>query len=118
MTVNKAIRTALASYIEQGWSVVPDTANKLDEVRYITFNSYYTGGDDIGDDAPLADVDNVYIHLYLPEKENYFSYMKDIRKKLFEFGFSYPSVTMMTDPDRDGYRHLIFDCEWITESEV
>jgi hypothetical protein len=117
MSVNKAIRTALAEYINAGWPVHPDTV-RTDADHYITFNTYYDKGDDYGDDAPESNVLSVYVHMYLPDKENYLQHKSKVRKLLFEGGFSYANVTELTDPDREGLRHIIFDVEYVEESEV
>lgn len=117
MTVNKAIRTALDEYVSQGWPVTPDTV-RTDADHYFTFNTYFDQGDDFGDDAPEHNVLSVYVHMYLPDTENYLPHKKRVRQLLHAGGFSYAQVTETADPDREGYRHLIFDVEYIEESEV
>lgn len=118
MSVNKAIRDALEEYIAAGWPCTPDDDREKDAEHYIAFNPASDGGADYGDDLPCHNVQEMYIHMYLPIEENYLKHKKRIRQLLVAGGFSYPDVTVITDPDREGYRHIIFDCEYIAESEV
>jgi hypothetical protein len=117
MTINKAIRSALKPYIDEGWPVTPDT-NRTKAEHYFTFNTYYDQGSDFGDDAPEHNRLSAYVHMYLPVKENYLEHKRLVRQMLFDAGFSYANVTETVDPDDEGYRHLIFDVEYIEESEV
>lgn len=117
MSVNSAIRTALDDYVKDGWLVQPDLID-VNKDHYITFNVYYDGGDNFGDDAPEHNVVSVYVHMYLPMQENYLAHKRRIRQLLFEYGFTYAEITEMDDPDREGYRHVIFDVMYVEESEV
>ena len=50
----------------------------------------------------------------MPEKENFIKIQNKIRKALFEQGFTFPQVTVLTENKK---RHLVFECEIEEEME-
>lgn len=104
MTVNEKIKQALSPL---GIPVVADFyGGGKDE--YFTFNYADDRAVDFGDDAPQHIVAYMQIHWFMPRQKDYLAGKKKIRNILFQAGFTYPEVTVMTEGD---IRHVIFECE-------
>lgn len=113
MTVNEKIKNALEAF---GLPVTTDFYGKgLDE--YFTFNYADDRVADFGDDSPLHVVAYMQIHYFSPMGKDYLCMKKQVRKALFDAGFTYPSVTDATIVE-NGIRHLIFECEIENENEL
>lgn len=113
MTVNERIIQALE---QSGLEVTPDfTGGGAKE--YITFTFPEERAVLHGNNEPLAVVSEVQIHYFLPIEKNYLKNKKEIRKALFSAGFTYPTVTVLTEPDNKT-RHIIFECEIENEYEL
>ena len=111
INVNQIIMQALS---EINMSVSAETS--LDATMpYINFNVTDDRGTAFSDDTAEYDKISVQVHLFTKLGYDYIDVKKQIRKKLHETGFSYPSVTTMNDDD---YNHIIFECEIALESEV
>lgn len=113
MSVNSVIIGALQGY---GYPVKPSPYTGT-EAHYFTFNQAADSGADFGDNAPIMDILDMQVHFFMPLEENYLTAKAKIRKSLFDAGLGYPSVQMATEPGNK-IRHLIFECEYIAESEV
>ena len=112
MTVNKKIIDALKPF---GMPVVPNHYSGT-EKRYMEFDLYDDKGTCFCDDYPEMDIVTVQVHLFLPAEENYLSLKKQIRKALYEAGFTYADITEIVEPEATsqypkGIRHLTFETE-------
>lgn len=92
------------------------------ESRYVEYNYAVLSGRNFGDDRPLCNVADVQVHLYMPLKENFLTRMKQMQEALFEAGFTWPEVTVLSEYDEvetskglDGIRHIVFECEYEEE---
>lgn len=106
MTVNQKIIEALKPF---EIPVIPDVYEG-NEKEYCTFNYADDRGGDFGDNKPLTDIAYMQIHYFAPLKKDYLKKKREIRKALFEAGFTYPEVTENNEYE-NGIRHLVFECE-------
>lgn len=106
MSTNNIIMGALKKF---GYPVVPDLYMGSDQ-RYFTFNYADDRGANFGDNEPQCTISYIQVHFFLLLNENYLELKKSIRESLFEAGFTYPQVTILTERD-NGLRHLVFECE-------
>lgn len=83
--------------------------------KYFTFNFADDRGINFADNAPQNEIVSMQIHFFAPLKFNHTVLKKEIRKKLFDAGFTYPAITTLTEEDNE-IVHLVFECE--IESEV
>ena len=113
MTVNKRIIDALSPL---GIPVTADFFGDSEE-EYITFNDVTDKGALYADNEPVADVAEMQVHYFLPTTKNYLENKKKIRKALLAAGFTWPDVTVLTEPDQKT-RHLTFECEIENEEEL
>ena len=113
MTVNKRIINALSPL------GIPVTADFFGDgkAEYITFNYVTDKGALYADNEPVADVAEMQVHYFLPTTKNYLENKKKIRKALLAAGFTWPDVTVLTEPDQKT-RHLTFECEIENEEEL
>lgn len=113
MTVNKAIIHALKDF---GIPCRPEPY-RGNEDRFFTFNIVSDNGVDYGDNTPQFHKQIVYLHYWLPINHNYLEEKEEIRRRLTDAGFSYPSIPLdAAVPDKEGYRHLVFQTEYIQEA--
>lgn len=116
MTANAVIYKALESF---PYPCDPDVAETEDETlpeKYFTFNRADERGADFGDNHPGCIKVSMQIHFFLPLKVPYLSEMRAIREALFKNGFTYPSVTELTEPENN-IRHIVFECDITEERE-
>jgi hypothetical protein len=111
MSVNGTIIAALKKF---NYPCKPDIYTGT-EKRYFTFNCADDRGTDFGDNKPGGNVLSMQVHYVLPWKDgtkeiNYLKEKKEIRKALFEAGFTYPRVTVLLDKTNN-IRHLVYECE-------
>lgn len=105
--------TAFQNIIEAiqdfGYPYEPDlyTGN---EKKYFTYNYADDRGSLFGDNEPGAAIASVQVHFFLPLKENFIKEKNKIREALFQQGFTYPEVTVVTEPENQ-IRHIIFECD-------
>lgn len=112
MTVFEKIVKAIEPF---GFPFKPDTYTGCKE-RYFTYNFADERAELYGDDAPIEVTAYVQIHLFMPEEENFIKIKNQVKKALFDQGFTYPAVTI--DLERDvKKRHIIFECEIDEEME-
>lgn len=111
MTVNEIIINALSPF---GLSIDPNFDGGGKE-EYITFNYADDTGECFADDAPTCVVAYMQIHYFLPIEKNYLQKKKELRNALFDAGFTYPEVTVLTEGKT---RHIIFECEIENEDEM
>ena len=109
MTAFEKIKSALDPL---GIPVTPDFFGG-GAAEWITYNEAGDFGRDDGDDAPGCNLVGVQIHYFLPMSRDYLENKRAIRHALRAAGFTYPSVTVITDKELDT-RHIIYECE-ITE---
>lgn len=113
MNVNNLIISTLSPIVAD---VVP-TKYTGTATTYITFNYEDDRGVAFADDTPIADVAYLQIHLFCPRTSNYHSKKTQIRKALFNAGFSYPQITSLYE-DETETNHIIFQCEIEGNSET
>jgi len=113
MTVQKLIMDTLGP---MGYAVVPDIYEG-DDKKYYTYTIADDRGAYFADDLPISNRVSVQIHFFLPIKENYIKERNQTRQLLLHAGFTYPVITMITEPDTQK-RHIIFECEVEEEREV
>ena len=88
--------------------------------KYITYNYAADRGADFGDDAPSCDLTDMQIHFFMPivnqqkKHEPFIHYKQQIRRHLFESGFTYPHITVLEEKETNTW-HLIFECEYVEE---
>lgn len=111
MSTNKKIIDALNVF---GYPIVPDLYNGK-ENRYFTFNYRDDRAKKFANDESLLTVNYMQIHFFMPISENHLKIKKGIRRSLLQAGFTYPSVTVLTEPENN-IKHIVFECE-IEESE-
>lgn len=80
------------------------------EKEYLILKIPTESGANFGDDRPLFTVAEIEVHWFLPMDVNYHDKKNQIREALFQAGFTYPDVTVITDPKQ--IRHIIFECEY------
>lgn len=103
MSINQRIMDALSDF---GYPVSP-TVYEGEAEQYFVFN-YSTMGADFGDDAPQQEKYLVQVHFFCSPSFNSVGRAKQIKRKLFAAGFTWPEMTNASD--RDG-QHLVFECE-------
>ena len=112
MDVNERIIGALKEY---GMPVYLNHYSGT-ERRYIEYDLYDDTGACFCDDEPEFDIVLAQIHVFLPLEEPYLELKKQIRKSLYEAGFSYADITEIVEPEKTsqyprGIRHLTFEVE-------
>lgn len=112
MSVNQKIMAVLKPF---GYPCVPDFYTGK-ENHYFVFQTVDELGADFGDGAPSHCVLFLQIHYFLPLTENYIREKNKIREALFQAGFTYPEITMLTEPENN-IRHIVFECEIEEERE-
>lgn len=85
-----------------------------DSEKYFVYNYADQRGSLWADDGPETVIASVQVHFFMPEKENFIKIQNKIRKALFEQGFTFPQVTVLTENKK---RHLVFECEIEEEME-
>ncbi len=108
MTVNERIIQALEPL---GLPVTPDRYGG-EEDTYLVFN-HGSRGAVFGDDQPECDVRMVQVHLYAPYGRNTVGLCREIRRRLFAAGFTWPEETdagAAYQSEKAG-RHVVFECE-------
>lgn len=117
MNVNKLIKDTLQPLIPNVNTLLPTVSPNVytgTEKTYITFNYEDDRAIDFADDTPQTDIATIMIHLFTPT--NYMALKKQIRLKLFQAGFSYPSITEFYETDTK-LNHIVFQCEIEGQSE-
>ena len=106
LTVNEQIIQALQRFgypIAQGFY-------EGKQKEYITFDLPDDRGTCYADDGPGDTIVDVKIHLTVPLEKDYLTTKKEIRKALYQAGFAYPDVTVLTEPDGRN-RRIIFETQ-------
>lgn len=75
---------------------------------YYTFN-YNTMGANFADDAPGHERYFIQVHFVCPVNYDSVSRRVEIKNNLFDAGFTWPSMTDVSDSDR---QHWVFECEY------
>ncbi len=79
-----------------------------DEFVYITFN-YSEIPTFAANDLPMSVIANTQIHLFAPINQNIFDMRKEIKKRLANSDFTYPTVENATNEDN---QHYVFECQY------
>lgn len=110
MTVNERIKKALSGF---GLPVKPDRYSG-DSESYFVFN-YTTMGALFADDTPQYERYLVQVHYFCPMGANTLSTRKDVKRLLFEAGFTWPDEINAGDSSMQksngGKQHFAFECE-------
>jgi hypothetical protein len=113
VTVNQKIRNAL-----QGLGLpISEDFYGGDEKEYITHNLVTDEASAYADDGPISDTAHIQIHWFLPVEKNYLSGKKQIRRSLFENGFTSPEVDGFVEPGNET-RHIVFICDVENDEEL
>lgn len=78
------------------------------EKTYITVN-YSTAGDDFADDAPGIEVLAIQAHYFCPRHVNAVQARKQIKRRLFRAGCTWPREINASD---EHGQHYVFECEY------
>ena len=84
--------------------------------HYFVYDITDDRGDDWGDDDPGHIHYWVRLNYYFPQGENQTSMRNTVRNLLYKAGFSYASITSLSDPD-NGKDGLSWECDYVAESE-
>ena len=82
---------------------------------WFTYNYADDYGTNFADDAPQAVIVSVQVHLFLPLKKNFIATKNKVRNALFNQGFTFPDITVLTE---DKWRHIVFSCDIIEEDAL
>lgn len=93
-----------------GYPYAPDIYRDGGADRWFTYNYAADYGVEFADDEPETVVADVQVHLFLPQKADFIRLKNRVRNALFEQGFTFPEVTVLTEADTK-IRHIIFECE-------
>lgn len=85
--------------------------------KYIVFNLENSNGTGYADDTPQAEDISIQIHIYVKD-ESPVRYKKEVRKRLFEAGFTYPSIDMEDFEKDTGLHHIALSCEILTNTDL
>ena len=113
MSVFGKIKTAMTPFSK----IVTESFYEGPADDYILYDIVDDRGADYGDGRPNTTIVSVMVHHYMPLNKNYLDFKKRERAALFKAGFTYPSVDVITDR-KEGYRHLVYECEIEDEDEV
>ncbi|MEL7568952.1 MAG: hypothetical protein AAGU14_00145 [Eubacteriaceae bacterium] len=78
--------------------------------RYFTYNYADDRAELYADNEPINDVAYMQIHFFSPKTFNHMQVKKQVRKSLYNAGFSYPRISSFYEDDT-GMNHLVFECE-------
>lgn len=78
--------------------------------KYFTYNYADDRGGLYADNTPETTIVSVQVHFFLPLKENFIKEKNQIRQALFQQGFTYPEVTILTE-NEEKIRHIVFECD-------
>ncbi len=112
MSVNSKIINALSPL---GYPVKPNEYTGS-AATYFTFN-YSTHGVNYNDDEPGHEMNLIQVHFICPVNSDCLSTCKDVKKRLFEAGFTYPSMLNVGYDDISNKatigrkQHYVFECE-------
>ena len=95
----------------------PDIYTGTNSDGWFVYNYADDYGANYADDAPTTTIATVQVHLYLPMKQNFIKIKNAVRKALFEQGFSYADITVLTDVD-EKYRHIVFECDTFEDDAI
>lgn len=112
MSVNSEVLNTLRGVIPD---VYPDfyEGNKR---KYITFNIEGSNATDYADDTPQNEEVSLQIHIYVDEPP--LKFKKAARKALFDAGFGYPVVDLITYEKDTGLYHIALSCSKIYENDL
>ena len=110
-----AYEAAYQALAPLGVPVCPESYDGTEPI-YITYNHADDHGADFGDNRPSCNVVVMQVHLFHPYKTfrmraNYLAWKPIVRDLLMAAGFTYPDVTVLTDPPAN-IAHLVFTAEF------
>lgn len=91
-----------------GYPYAPDVYNGP-ETHWFTYNYADDRGELFGDDDCVETTEYIQLHLFLPVTENFLTLKNDVRKALVAQGFTYASITVVTEAE-EKLRHIIWEC--------
>lgn len=94
-----------------------DSSQDESITEWVTFNFPDDRGIIYGDDKPQENITEVNVHYYVSLSSDSSDTVKNIRKALFNAGFTYPKIRRLFEKETN-YIHYIFECEIDTETEV
>ena len=108
----------IAALSPLGYPVVPQRYTG-EETTCLTF-TYGTQGALFADDAPLYDLNLVQIHLLAPYGWDSADVRKQIKRRLFAAGFTWPVETDASDARQteNTGQHIVFQCETEEAAQV
>ncbi len=109
----RALKAVLNALKDFSYPKVPQRYEGT-EKKYFTYNYAADSGRDFGDDEPGCNEVTVQVHFFLPLKENFQTEKVQIRRKLFDAGFTWPEITVLEENDTMT-RHIIFECDYTEE---
>ena len=115
MSVASKIVSALTPII--GTGKVVDSVYNGTATPYIVFNMADSRGELFSDNKPKLDTTAMQIHYFCPATSSYHIHKAQIRKALFDNGFTYPTISELYEEDTK-LSHLIFECETKEISEI
>lgn len=77
---------------------------------YFTYNYADDRGALFADNEPQTNIASMQVHFYMPADKSFSDIKKKIRNALFQNGFTYPVITVLTE-DEKKIRHIIFECD-------
>lgn len=83
---------------------------KGEDKKYFTYNYSDDRGGLYADNIPETTIVSVQVHFFLPLRENFIKEKNQIRQALFQQGFTYPEVTVLTESE-EKIRHIVFECD-------
>ena len=113
MTIHQKIKAALQSL---NIPVKEDFyGGGLDE--YITWTLVQDKAAVIADGRPVNEVSELMIHWFLPRNKSYTETRKQIRQALLDAEFTWPTVTVIEEPDGKT-RHIVFETQVENDEEL
>ena len=119
----QAIQAALSTLAARnGWPLEPVIYDG-EKTTYIVYNEADNVPVEFGDDRPKNRKVDLQVHFFTPlyksgtrKKLNYMTSLEAIRMALFDYGFTYPDVTIRQEVENDPQAsvwHIIFEFEFI-----
>lgn len=103
MTVDECLMATLAPFGVD----IDNSVGFSKHDRYFTFN-YNTLPAAFADNAPHYERYLVQVHFFAPLNENVSRQKQQVKKALFDAGFTWPSTEDASD---ENGRHIVFECE-------
>ena len=105
-----SFNAVLKAALRESFPDIPFSAEFHNEkyAEYFTVTNPYSNGADFADDGAQAEVQQIYLHWFMPETKNYLSGKRQICALCGHYGFTYPRVQVLNDSETHT-RHVVFD---------